>query len=489
MLRRLLLLGCALAGPAHAAPPPRIELTAAPAWAGWSRPGRATEIDVRLTTDAATRVTLTLVAGRQSVRAEVDLQPGRAVRLHMPVAAADTVMVSAGPADSAPVKVEVGRAQSESPVLGVALADARAERFDGITGFHTVTLAADDLPRNASAYASIDALILDAATLGALDERQLGALLVHAAGCGRFALVSTDLRLRRLLDSAAGCSGRALVNAASLAEARAGLGESLAKSLPGVLSPAALAGMVGPGHAAWDRVAVALAVYLAAALLLLMFSAALPALVLVPALAAVAALGLLHAKPPSAQLVVWSEGESGAGVARYQALQRLAGMSRERVRVVLPPLLASAASACDPAQALQLDFDARLGQAAFAEFESRLFRQTALCFSGSFPAARALATQARADGSRVVTNAGGKAWPQGRLLAAGRVHELPALGPGERRELAPQTGAPPTDAVVRTAMTRTPADSIAALWPLDLAGVAALPPGASGWLLVSVAAP
>ena len=66
MLRRLLLLGIALAGMAHAATPPRIELTATPAWAGWSRPGRVTEIDIRLATDAATRVTLDLV-DRKSV--------------------------------------------------------------------------------------------------------------------------------------------------------------------------------------------------------------------------------------------------------------------------------------------------------------------------------------------------------------------------------------------------------------------------------------
>ncbi len=489
MLRRLLLLGIALAGMAHAATPPHIELTATPAWAGWSRPGRVTEIDIRLATDAATRATLDLVAGRQTVRAELDLQPGRAVRLHVPVAAATTVVVSVGPAGGVSVPIEVGVAQSESPVLGVAMADAEPARVEGIAGFHTVALAADDLPRNASAYASIDALIIDAATLGALDERQLGALLAHAAGCGRIAVVNTDERVRRSLDGAAGCGGRALVTATSLAAARAGLAESLATSLPAAMSPGALGAVTGPGHAAWDRVAVALAVYFAAAVLLLMFSAALPVLVLAPALAAVAALVLLHATPPASQLVVWSEGESGAAVARYQALQQFPGSARERVRVPLPPLLASAARPCDVAQALRLDLDTRLGQAGFAEFDSRLFGQTALCYAGSFPIARALTTEAGADGSREVANAGGKAWPPGRLLVAGRVHDLPGLGPGERLSLAAQAGTPPRDAVARTAMARTPPGSVVAVWPLDLAGVAVLPAGATGWLLVSEAAP
>jgi len=489
VLRQLLLLGIAGAGMAHAAPSPRIELTAAPAWAGWSRPGRATEIDVRLASDAATRVTLDLVAGQQAVRAEVDLQPGRIVRLPMPTAAAPTVVVSAGLAGGAAVQIEVGIAQSESPLLGVALVAADAARAGGIAGFHSVALAADDLPRNASAYAGLDALIIDAATLGALDERQLGALLVHAAGCGRIAVVNTDEPVRRLLDGAAGCGGRALVNATSLAVVRARLAESLATSLPAAMSPRALVGMAAPDRAVWDRVAVALALCFAAAVLVLMFSAALPVLVLVPALAAGAALVLLHATPPASQLVVWSEGESGAAAVRYQAVQRFSGLARERVRVALPPLLASAAQPCDAAQALRLDFDTRLGQAGFAEFDSRLFRQTALCYSGRFAMARALATEARADGSREVANGGSKAWPPGRLLAAGRVHGLPALGPGARLTLAPQAGMPPRDAVARMALARTPPDRVAALWPLDLAGVAALPPGATGWLLVSEAAP
>ena len=77
MLRCLLLIGLALCGLAHAIEPPHIDLTAAPAWKGWSRPGRATEIDIRVTADTPTKTALEVAAGRQVVRAELDLQPGR----------------------------------------------------------------------------------------------------------------------------------------------------------------------------------------------------------------------------------------------------------------------------------------------------------------------------------------------------------------------------------------------------------------------------
>jgi len=141
VLRRLLLLALALCGMAQAAAP-RIEMTVTPAWKGWARPGRATEFDVRLSSDAATRATIDVVAGRHAVRADVDLEPGRAVRLHVPLRAAEHIAVSAAAPGASPQRREVALAQSESPLLGVGL--ATDEQVD-LAGFHTVTLAADDL--------------------------------------------------------------------------------------------------------------------------------------------------------------------------------------------------------------------------------------------------------------------------------------------------------------------------------------------------------
>jgi len=68
--RRLLLpLGLALCGIAQASQQqPLLDLTVTPAWQGWSRPGRATELDIRLSANMPTRATLELVAGRQTLR-------------------------------------------------------------------------------------------------------------------------------------------------------------------------------------------------------------------------------------------------------------------------------------------------------------------------------------------------------------------------------------------------------------------------------------
>lgn len=484
MSRRLLLLGLALCCIAHANAEPRLELAATPAWKGWSRPGRTTELDIRLSTDAVTRTSLEVTGGRQSVGASIELQPGRVARLQIAVHSAPAVAVSAESPSGPAVRRDVVMAQSESPLLGVGLVTDDPVQLDG---FQAIALTADDLPRNASAYSSIDALILDAPTLAALDQRQLGALVNYAADCGRLVVLNTDLRVRRLLDGAGGCGGRAVMHARSLPDAKAMLTASLATSLPPTLSLGSVAALARPGHAVWNAVAVILAVYFAVSALALIHVPSLPVMLLAPALAIAVILALLQGVHPKSQLIVWSEGESGAQLARYQAWQRFPGIVRERVRVPLPPQLGSAVQACEPGQAIRFEVDASGGRALFAEFETRLFRQVALCYSGTFPMERSIAVEARADGSHSVRNAGARAWPRGVLLAAGFVHELPAIAPGAAIITGAESHRPASDAALRLALTRTRPEATAALWALDLAGVAGAPVDSIGWLLVLTA--
>ena len=489
----LLLQGLALCGIAQAATPPRVELTATAAWQGWSRPGRSTEIDIRLRTDTSVRATLEVLAGRQTVRSELELQPDRVTRLHIPVGSAGTggvtVALTVAPGEAEPAgpieRRELAIAQSESPLLGVGLATGD---LVGLKGFHSVALTAQDLPRNASAYSSVDALILDAPTLGALDERQLAALLAHGAACGRIVLLNANPGVRQALQGEGGCGGRTLMMAASLMQAQQMLGASLTTSLPPAIAQASLAELSRPAHATWNRLAVALAVYFATALLALVFFASWFVPVLVSSLAAGAVLALLHTQPPPSQLRVWSEGDSGAQVAHYRAWQQFPGQVRESRRVPIPPQLSDAAQPCDPTQSMRLDFDAARGQLAAAEFDTRLFRQVGLCYSGSYPMARALTTEVRADGLRVVRNAGMTAWPAGLLLAQGKVHALPAVAAGADIIVGAASNAMAGESVARTAMARIQPDpaGVAALWPLELAGIADPAIHSKGWLLMSV---
>lgn len=484
MSRCLLLLALALCCIAHANAEPRIELSLTPAWKGWSRPGRTTEVDIRLSSDTATRASLDVTAGRQSTTAALDLQPGRVARLQIAVGSASAVAMRVELPAGPTARREIGIAQSESPLLGVGLVTDDRVQLDG---FHAIAVSADDLPRNESAYSSIDALVLDAPTLAGLDQRQLGALVGYAAACGRLVVLNADLRVRRLLDGASGCGGRAVMSATSLADARSMLVASLATSLPQPLPFDSVGTLARPAHAAWNWIAVILAVYFAAATLALIHSSSIPVLLLTPICAIVAILALPHGMKPTSQLVVWSEGEAGAQLARYQAWQRFRGNGREHSRVAVPPQLGSSVQACDPGQEMRFEVDATGQRVAFAEFDTRLFRQVALCYSGSFPMLRTIAVDARADGSHAVRNAGARAWPQGALIVGSQVRDLPALDPGASAIIGSEVDASKRDAALRTALTRTQTQGTAALWQLDLAGVAGAPIDSQGWLLVSIA--
>ena len=408
------------------------------------------------------------------------------MRLHVPVGSADRVTVSLSLSGGGLERRELSMAQSESPLLGVGLAAGGAGLLDG---FHTVALSADDLPRNASAYSSIDALILDAPTLRALDQRQLGALLGRAASCDRIVVMNLDPQVRRLLDGAGECGGQALMSADTLTDALDQLKSSLAKARQEPMAIGSVSELMRADHSAWNHVAVTLAIYLATSALILIFTTRLPVLLLTPALFAAAGGVLLHVLKPPAQLVVWSEGASSAQLARYQAWHQVSGLVRERIRTQIPPQLSANAQPCDTNQSLHFEYDAKSGQATFAEFETRLFRQVSLCYSGSFPMSRAIQVEARTQDVRDVRNMGPNAWPQGLLLLDGQVHDLPALGPNAHVSLAANGGHPPGEGVQRVAAARTPPDKVAALWRLVLGGVTDIPVDSRGWLLVTAPAP
>jgi len=477
------LLALALSAAPAAGAAPQVELT--PAWAGWSRPGRVTEVGVRVRADAATSGTLEIVAGPQSVRTPVNLAAGETLRLEVPVVSTAILEIFLEVEGAPRARREHALALSESPLLGAGLASGQAARLEG---FHTVALVPADLPRSAAAYASVDALVLDAATLRALDPPQLGALIGHAAACGRIALVSPDPGAWRVLEGAAGCGARMLVNGESVAEALARLQGSLAVPAASAPSAADLAALLRPDATAWPRIVAVLATFFGIAALAITFTASPIVLLLVPVLASVVLVALLHAWEPRPRLVVWAEAEPSARVAQYQAWQSTSGTVRGLLEV---PVLAGLGPprSCDPQRRVRIALDADRGQPVHAGFDSRLFEPVALCYSGNFPVMRAVSITPLEGGRLEVRNAGTLAWPAGLLAVGGTVQDLPALDPGASATLHVDRGRPPPDAAARAALARTPYGGYALLWPLQLDTVPDAPADASAWLLVPVAEP
>jgi hypothetical protein len=138
---------------------------------------------------------------------------------------------------------------------------------------------------------------------------------------------------------------------------------------------------------------------------------------------------------------------------------------------------------------MRFDFDPDRGRLAFADFDTRLFRQISLCYSGMIPLERVMAIEARPDALLNVRNAGPAAWPSGVLLTGGLVHDVPALGPGDSTTIRTERGTLLRDAPARMAMARTQADRVAALWELDPADAADVTSERKGWLLLTAPRP
>jgi hypothetical protein len=465
---------------------PTIDVAVTPAWGGWSSAGRDTEMDIRVRGSAAMQTTLSVLAGTHTVRTELALEQGRTARLHVPVRSAETVTLTAIAQDAASVRREVSIAQSESPLLAVGVALDRPVHLEG---FHTVRVNPDDLPRNGSAYSSIAALILDASTLGALDQPQLAALLAHVGQCGRTVLVNADPAPRRVLANAAGCRGDFLMHATSIPDATEKLKASLATPAAAPIPLAGVSELARSDRSTWNRVVALVAAYFSIAAVLLTLSSSIAAFVLLPVLATAIMWSALNALDPRPELLVWSEAESGAHVARYEAWQHFSASKRGSAHIAVLPQLGTARP-CDAAPAMLVDFDGARGVARAAEFDARLFQRLSLCYSGTFPITRAIAIEGSSEGAIEIRNVGARAWPAGLLLSRGHVHELPTLGPGEKTTVATNAAGPPFDAAVRTALSRTSTLTQAALWKLDLGSVlggSTIKP--NGWLLVSTATP
>jgi hypothetical protein len=483
VLRAAQLIVLALFAACEAFAQPQLDLTATPAWNGWSRAGRTTEVAVRVRSAERVRARLTVRGGAQSVSSDLDLEPGRAVRLNMPIASAQAITVTGEIREKPLLKHELRIAQSEAPLL--ALAMATGETVD-VEGLHTIAIEPEGLPRNGSAFSSIDALIVDGRALRTLDSAQLDALIAHIAACGRTVLVNAESAARGVFEDAAGCGGRLLMTATSLSQAAAALKASLADASAAWRESSGARDLARMDDSSWYRVLVLLAASFGIVLAVLSFSSSIIAFVTAPLVATAVLWACLNTVEAVSRVALWGEAESGGRVARYDAREQVRSLSRKPIQV---PVLARYGSMqpCDPNQPVRLNFDAARGLTTSAGFDGRLFQSVSLCYSGTFPLARSIVLDATTDSTVTVRNGGRVAWPSGLLITQREAYWLPALGPGDRATLSTRADHAPSGPAVRTALARKPTEGVAALRPLDPSPIAESAVRTTAWVLVSVA--
>lgn len=482
-LRQLLtVIGCLAWAAAALSSPLQVEATSA--WGGWSRPGRTTEVGLRLTSPSRTTAQVTITSGGQEVHSSVNLEPGEPLSLSVPVRASERVTARIAPDGVGRPQADVALALSEAPLLAWA---APALSPQTVAGFNVVPFDADALPHNAAAYSSIDALVVDRAVVDALDADQLAALLSFMAGCGRTVLVSEDdTGGAAMLQGAVGCSRRAFAAANSAATALEGLARVL--DSPQAEPPAAttLRALGGRGLEVWHLAVAVLAVCLAAIALAGVFSATLAAAIIVPALASAGALVLLQSRAADTELMVWAETRSNDGLAQYRALQHLSSPRRGSIEMQVMPVLTEP-QACNAGEHSVWSWDAQARRFVSTRIAARLFATASLCYSGAFPVTRAALARTEAAGRLALSNPGPATWPEGTLVWEGRLQPLPPLAASGKLRLRADQGTAPVSAATRQAVARTPIGAAAVLWPLDLRVVRTAPTTSHAWLLLQLA--
>jgi hypothetical protein len=459
-----------------------LELEIVPSWQGWSRPGRTTEVELRLagTGDAI----VTIGAGGQRITTTVSLDASHPARLRVPVPAASVVTVDAAPATGPAVRELVALSLAEAPLLAWVGAGV-GTRVPA--GFQRLALDPAALPGTVAGYGSIDTLVIDAAALAALDDDQWNALLGYVASCGRTVLVGAATEAARLFASAAGCSGRAIGFAADSDAAVTLLDELLRQGLPEPVDARSLGVLADTDLAPWHRVVGTLA---ACAALLLLGAVFLPALAIHVALAGAAAIGaawFVQSRPADAQLVIWAEAGPGDRLARYQALQQTSLVRRGDAAVTLPAELATP-HACRDLPGATWHWSARERRYESLAVASRLFGRVPVCFAGHFPVARTVQWRDVDAASIAVRNSGPSSWPAGTLAWRRELLPLPAVAPGEEFVATSAAAPRPRTAAERQALARTAPDAAAMLWPLDARLVKQAPERSQAWLLVTAEA-
>ena len=482
MLRGLLLLLAAAAGLGTAGAA-ETTLTATPAWDGWSRPGRLSELELRIGGVAEQLYSVEIEAGTQRIATSVTARAGRDSLIRLPVPAHETISVRASAAGAEQANVLVPLSQAESPLLvWAATPPSEDPAF-----LHRLPVGAGAFPRQAAAYSSIDALVVDAATLVSLDEAQLAALIAYATGCGPTVLVGTQAAVADVLRHAVACEGRRLAVVATPEQASAALERMLAADADVLQPNEGLRALGDPEPGVWNTIALVAGLYIAAAVVLSALTASFPLLIAMPAVMAalVAVLGVVS--EPADRILVWSEAHSGDPVAVYAARQFATGTGRGSTSLQLADLLASP-ERCRAERALAWEFDSDRGRFDRVSYRQRLFDRAMVCYRGHFPIARSARFEPATEGPPTVRNTGPGPWPAGWVSNGGALHAVPGLAPGRSTPLFSDGGSWPGDAARRAAIRRTPAGGSAMLWPLDLGTISAGLDSAEGWLLLRLPA-
>ncbi|MGH0033636.1 MAG: hypothetical protein ACQGVK_01270 [Myxococcota bacterium] len=454
----------------------RVELAAAPQWE--TAPGAASAVPSRWSGEVEAGVP-------RSVRLPVWLPPeaeGAPLRLEL----------DAGSAAHSTLRVPLRWLAPAERVVAVpsAIEPQLASRGDGVRPIHRVGAGPASVPAHPRSFEVADALVLDAATLAALDPEQLAAFEAHLGRCGRVVVVGVGEPAIRRGRRLAGCGGAHFRWVAGSREVEAALDALLSAQVAPLPDARRLAEVFESGRPTGAGTALVgfFALYAASLVAAGAFRRA-PLSYVALAVGAALLLGAaLWISPEARSAAVWvqlpatSDPSEAPSVARFSALLQLGGTSPGRLRLGLPEVMGLPSSSENGGASAHRFAD---GSGPAVEMEVDLLSASALHWMGSIRWRPPLALQMQGADPRV-WNRGEAASPAATLLWSGQAFAVPPLEAGQ--SWAPTAAEPldPTRLPRWLARRRRVEEGASLAWaevPAVLAE-ALHPATASGWTVI-----
>ena len=310
----------------------QIEIT--PAWNGYYRPGKSTEISVRLISQGSGAVTIEAGKLLQTIELEAGIPKSAGFPL-LPDNSGAALLHAERP-DDARMSIEksVSLTASKIPTIalvteGLTIQDRQviAQQLHHADKDNFLSISALTLPRFDPGYESVDAIIIHYLGLKNLDEQQLQALSQYLEKCGKTIALEFPETVYSKLKTIAGCNGDFLVTAPSPFEFSDQVKNLIHRhpdSLPEL--NALSAAMTKPGI--YNPYSLLLGFCLGYLLIVVMTAAIAKhkyTLFIVPLLATVVTIVICRQQQPERHLVSWLQMDSQQTSARYSALLSMRG--------------------------------------------------------------------------------------------------------------------------------------------------------------------
>ena len=414
-----------------------LQIDITPAWNGYTRPGKPTEIGVRLISQRSGAVNIK--AGKLLQTIELEDGIPKSVRFPLPPGNTEEVNFQTDWQDDrgSPIKARVSLTDSKIPNIALVIEGLTIQDRQYITQqmHHTdkenfFSVAALTLPQYGPGYNSIDAIIIHYLGLKNLDEKQIQALSEYVTNCGKAIILEFPETLYSKLKRIAGCNGDFLVTASYPFEISDQI-KNLINRNPDPLPELSIlsAAMPEPGiHNTYSLLLGFCFGYLLIVIMTAVINKHKYALFILPLLATVITIVIWYKQQPERNLISWLQMDSQHSSARYSALLIMLGTGGWRESVDLPTaaVLPEAGSISEQS----LHFNNEYPDVVTADTQFSLLSSAEWYWQSSLEIDAPLKLEVE-NQQPIVTNTGQQPLQAGLLKWKGEFYPLPALQSGQ----------------------------------------------------------